>query len=107
MEKKKQLWGLSPKPEKKIMDTLRMSIKDDQTSLFLLKKKIIDKSRLFQSTTASNEAFYAKAMLHILSGMPHHVQGMYHSFQWKMQNSNATLQLVSKHTTVSSEYCVD
>ena len=47
-----------------------MSIKDDQTSLFLLKKKIIDKSRLFQSTTASNEAFYAKAMLHILSGMP-------------------------------------
>ena len=45
--------------------------KDDQNSMFPLNKKLTDKNRLFQSTTASINVFYAKPMLHFLEGMPH------------------------------------
>ena len=103
-----QLWVFSPSLEKSL-NTLWIICKGEQNSIFPSKKKLIDKSRLVQSTTASIEVLYAKAMSNFLEEMPHRVYGMYHSCQWNIAKKyyNATLQLFSKYTTVSSEYCID
>lgn len=48
------------------------------------------------STTASIDASYYKAILHVLEGMLHHVQIMRYSFQGTIAKRNATLRLFSE-----------
>ena len=58
------------------------------------------KARIFESTTASIEAFYCNAKSHFLKGMHCHFQDMRHSFQWNIAKGHFLNLLLLQTSTV-------